>query len=108
MKEKYQVEIAGVPLTIVVGESEGSNPDSEAYIKDIAKELDTEIREIVMANQRCGKSEAILLCAINHIDKKKKLEDVMATIENQIEGYKKDIAELKRENDELKKILAHD
>lgn len=98
MKEKYTVEISGVQLAIVTDET-------EEYIKSLAQQISDRVKAMIMSSKKCSKVEATLFCALDYLDEKTKTEQAMDNLRKQIDGYIKDLEELKRENDELKKII---
>ena len=98
MKQKCIVEVSGIQLTLVTEEE-------ESYVKELAKMVDERIHKIIMSNKRCNKTEATIFCAIDYLDEKNKIELDMDKLRNQINGYKRDIEDLKNENTELKKLL---
>ena len=98
MKQKYTVDVSGIQLTIVTEEE-------EAYVKELARTVDEKIHKIIMSNTRRTKTEAIIFTAIDYLDERNKIELDMDKLRNQINGYKRDVEDLKRENDELKKLL---
>ena len=98
MKEKYNVTVAGTQLSIV-------SDETEEYIADLAEQIEDRVKAMIMSSKNCNKLEAALFCALDYLDEKKKTDLVMANMRKQVEGYIKDLEDLKRENDELKKII---
>jgi len=98
MKEKYSINIAGTNLSIVTEETED-------YIKGLADQIDERVKAMIMSSKKCNKLEAALFCVLDYLDEKNKIESSMENLRKQIEGYMNDLEDLKRENDELKKII---
>ncbi|MCL2518602.1 MAG: cell division protein ZapA [Oscillospiraceae bacterium] len=98
MKQKIPVDIAGIQLSLI-------SEEDEEYVINLAKQVDERVRKITMSNTRRTKTEATIFCAIDYLDEKLKTEIAMKKLSDQINGYKRDIEELKKENDELKKLL---
>jgi Cell division protein ZapA. len=98
MKEKYNIIIAGVEMSIVTD-------DSEEYITELADQIDERVNNMVMSSRKCGKLEAALFCTLDFLDEKTKTDLAMTNLRKQIDGYVRDLEEMKRENDELKKII---
>jgi len=98
MKEKYNIVIAGAEMSIVTD-------DSEEYVKALADQINERVNSMVVSSRKCTKFEAALFCALDFLDEKNKTDNAMINLRKQIDGYVKDLEELKRENDELKKIL---
>ena len=80
MKQKYEIEIADVQLSILTDES-------EEFVKDIVSRLDTLIRTLTVQNKRCAKIDAALLCALDALGEKVKLEKKIKNLETQISLY---------------------
>ena len=92
MKEKYTVKIAGTELRIITDES-------AERLNELVETLDKKINDMVIANKRCSRLDAAILCALEYLDDKKKIESKMDEFtldyEIQIEDLKKEIASLK-------------
>ena len=95
MKQKYTITISGVSLNVVCEES----PEAVEALVGI---VDRHMREITSKSNRCSKTEAALLCALDYcadkirIQKKlKKLEGLVAVQSVEIEELNAEIAELK-------------
>ena len=105
MKQKYTITIADVQMNIVTDE------DSEA-VASIAGVIDRRMREIYLqSGNRCPKTEAALLCALDYCAEKNKLQTLVTQYEaqiaeNDVEGLKAELAALKSENETLKTSLA--
>ena len=95
MKQKYTITISGVSLNVVCEES----PEAVEALVGI---VDRHMREITSKSNRCSKTEAALLCALDYcadkirIQKKlKKLEGLVAVQSVEIEELNAEVAELK-------------
>jgi len=98
MKQKYTVKISGITLNLITEEN-------EEYVNTLVKMVDEKITLITKSNKRINKTEATIFCAMDYLDEKFKTELDMKKYGDQIDAYKRDIEELKQENDELKKLL---
>ena len=90
-KKKYNLEIAGMPLTIVTDE-----PTS--FVESIVNRLDERVTEMTQSNYRISTLDACLLCAIDYLGDKMKAEKRIRNLEAQISLYEDNIQRL---NDEL-------
>ncbi len=104
MKQKYTITVADVQMNIVTDE------DSEAVVA-IAGILDRRMREIYLqSGNRCPKTEAALLCALDYCAERNKLQAQVNQYEEQLADtetadLKERLAVLTAENEELKQSL---
>ena len=96
--EKYDLEIAGIAMTVKTDENE----DFVSYVVD---ELDGKINEMVRKNPRCTKTEAALLCALEFGCDRARLDKRLKNLEAQVALYSANVNRLKEENTELKRRL---
>lgn len=80
--------------------------ESTDYMNGLADTVSRRIDELVAANRHCGKTEAALFCALLYLDEKNSAAKRIAVLEKQGDTYEESIADLKRENDELKKLIS--
>ena len=105
MKQKYTITIADVQMNIVTDE------DSEA-VASIAGVIDRRMREIYLqSGNRCPKTEAALLCALDYCAERNRLQALVSDYEAQLAetdtaGLKEELEALKAENETLQKSLA--
>ncbi len=104
MKQKYTITVADVQMNIVTDE------DSEAVVA-VAGILDRRMREIYLqSGNRCPKTEAALLCALDYCAERNKLQALVNEYEAQLANtetaeLEEELAVVKAENEELKKSL---
>ena len=98
MKEKYTVEVAGISLSLM-------SEESEEYIKKLAEVLNTRVNEMILSSKRISKTDAAMFCALDYLDMKLKTDLKLRETSEQFKAYEKMIEDLKRENDELRKLL---
>ena len=67
MKEKHIVTIAGSTLTVL-------SEEDEEYVQQLAQILDRRINDLMIHKNKCTKSEALLLCALDYLDATVKLK----------------------------------
>lgn len=82
-KRKYDVEIAGIQLSIL-------SDESEEFVKDLVKKLDAQITKLTVHNKRCAKIDAAVLIALDALGEKTKLEKKLKNLEAQIALYEAD------------------
>lgn len=98
-KRKYNVEIAGIPLTIVTDEQ-------ISVVESIVTRLNERISEITGSSRSVSTLDACLLCAIDSIGEKIKAEKELRKKEAQISVYEENMKRLRTELDEVKAQLA--
>ncbi len=79
-KKKYNVEIADVQLSIL-------SDDPEEFVESTVKLLDNYIRTLTVQNKRCAKIDAAVLCALDFLGDKLKLEKKVKSLEAQVDLY---------------------
>ena len=89
-KQKYCIEIADVQLTIL-------SDESEEFVRETVKTLDTQIRELTVQNKRCAKIDAAILCALDSLGEKIKLEKKLRNLQAQIDLYEANLRRLRTE-----------
>ena len=98
MKEKIQIEIADVPLSIITDEKED-------YVKALVEKLDREIRDLTVRNKRCSKTDAALLVALDYCSEKQKADKRVRNLEAQISLYDVNLRRMREENAALRERL---
>ncbi len=83
MKQKYLVTIAGNAMTVVTEEE-------EEYVKSLAGILDRRINDMMINKNKCSKSEALMLCALDYLDATVKLKAEVEDLKEQLNASKKD------------------
>lgn len=90
-KQKYCIEIADIQLTIL-------SDESEEFVNDTVNTLDALIRDLTVRNKRCAKIDAAILCALDSLGEKLKLEKKVKNLEAQIDLYEANLRRLRGEN----------
>ena len=96
--EKYDIEIAGIAMTVKTDENED-------FVNFVVGELDKRINEMTRHNLSCSKTEAALLCALEYNCDRARLEKKVKNLEAQVALYTANVNRLKNENAELKEKL---
>ncbi len=97
-KKKYNLEIAGMPLTIVTDES-------ASFVESIVTRLDERVTEMTHSNYRISTIDACLLCAIDYLGDKMKAEKRIRELESQLSIYEENNKRLHVEMEALKHQL---
>ncbi len=98
MMEKYDIEIAGIAMTIKTDENED-------FVTYVVKELDDRLTAMTKKNIHCSKTEAAILSALDYCCEKIRLEKKVKNLEAQVALYTANVNRLKTENQELKEKL---
>lgn len=98
MSEKYSVNIADIPLSIV-------SDEDEKTVYETVTLLDEKIREMNIRCARTSKLEAALVFALDAFCEKNKLKKRLITSESHNAFYLAKLNALSEENEKLKKML---
>ncbi len=96
MKQRYTITVADFPMNVVTEES----PEA---VEALVGVLDRRIREIYLKSNRCSKTEAALLCALDYCSDKLKAQRKVKRLEELNAEYEMRISELEEELEQLKK-----
>ena len=99
MKQKYTFTIADVSLNVVCDET----PES---VHALVSAVDRSMREITSKSNRCSKTEAALLCALDYCADKMKTQKKLKKLEGLVAVQSVEIEELNAEIATLKAKLA--
>lgn len=105
MINKVKVEICGNSYSIATVERED-------YLQSLAKELNTNLSQLLRDGPKLSLNDALVLCALNYIDSYKKSEAASDNMRAQLTDYLEDAArtridleEAKREVERLRRQL---
>ena len=96
MKQRYKITIADIPMNVTSDES----PEA---VEALVGVIDRHIREIYHKSNRCSKTEAALLCALDYCADKLKAQRKIKRLEALTAEYEIKIAELEEEIEALKR-----
>lgn len=95
MKERYNIEIADIQLTIL-------SDEPEDFVASTVAQLDSLIRDMTVKNKRCSKLDAAILCALDFYSEKTKADKKIKNLEAQISLYEANIRRLKEEAEQMR------
>ena len=81
MKEKITLVVSGVKITVV------TDNDPE-YVKSLGRLLERRVSDLVISSASCQKNEALLLCALDYLDERNKLQKENEELKAQLEALK--------------------
>ena len=90
MKERYNVEISDVHLTIV-------SDEPEEFVNATVEKISDRVNELIVRNKRCSKLDAALLCALDYCGEYAKAERRIRNLEAQISLYDANLKRLREE-----------
>ena len=99
MKQRYKITIADIPMNVTSDES----PEA---VEALVGVIDRHIREIYHKSNRCSKTEAALLCALDYCSDKIKAQRKIKSLETKLAFTETALDELQAENEELRRELA--
>ena len=91
MKERYNIEISDIQLSVV-------SDEPEDFVNSIVEKINERVNDLIVRNKRCSKLDAALLCALDYCGECTKAEKRIRNLEAQISLYD---ANLKRMREEL-------
>jgi len=89
-KKKVTVEIVGDTLTLLTDES-------DEFVRDVAMRLNRRMTDLTRNNFRISKYDAALLCSLDAMSEKIKIEKRVRTVESQLSVAQLEIKKLKEQ-----------
>ena len=90
MKERYNIEIAGITFSIV-------SDDEEEFVRETVSAIDGRVRGILSQSKNCSKLDAVALCALDYCGEKLKADRRIKNLEAQIEILEANMHRLREE-----------
>jgi cell division protein ZapA len=82
-----------------------SNEDPE-YVRELASNLDTSVKEIMSRDSHVSITQSLVLCALSYLDESRKSESNSDNLRGQIKEYLEDAAAARSEVDSLRRDIA--
>jgi len=95
MKERYNIKITDIQLTIL-------SDEPEDFVHSTVAQLNDRISDLCVRNKRCSKLDAALLCALDSTGEKIKADKKIKNLEAQISLYEATNKRLREELDALR------
>ena len=95
MKQRYNIKITDIQLTIL-------SDEPEEFVHAIVAQLDERVGELSMKNKRCSRLDAALLCALDSMSEKTKADKKIKNLEAQISLYEATNKRLREELEALR------
>lgn len=96
MVNKVRLTIAGSPYVI-------STTDSEEYVTELARRLDSDIANVMEENPNLSVTRAAVFCALDYLDEYTKSTGSADNMRSQIKDYLADAAKAKLAADEARR-----
>jgi len=96
MKERYNIKITDIQLTIL-------SDEPEEFVHSTVAQLNDRISDLCVRNKRCSKLDAALLCALDSTGEKIKADKKIKNLEAQISLYEATNKRLREEIEALRK-----
>ncbi len=100
MINRVRIEVQGGKYTI-------ATPESEAYVQELARELDEQVDLLINQDARLSLSDCLVLCCMQYLDGYKKSEVSSDHMRNQLSDYVEDAARARIELDEAKREIEY-
>lgn len=95
MKQRYTITIADLEVNVI---SDGS-PEA---VESLVGIVDRKMREILVSNRRCTKSEAAILCALDYCSDKLDASRKLKQCEGALDAKEAELRAVQKENDKLR------
>ena len=96
MVNRIKIEVLGTTYTI-------TTPEEEQYVRALAKEVDSQVRQLVDQNPKMSPSAALIICALSSMDSYKKSEKSADHLRAQLSDYLEDATRARIELDDAKR-----
>jgi cell division protein ZapA (FtsZ GTPase activity inhibitor) len=96
---RVQIEVCGAKYNI-------ASSEPEEYVKDLGRQLNAQVSEMLIANTSMSVNEALVLCLLGYMDAYKKSESNTDHMRSQLTEYLEDAARYRIEADEAKREIS--
>ena len=97
MKERYNIEISDIQLSVV-------SDEPEDFVNSIVEKINARVSDLIIRNKRCSKLDAALLCALDYCGECTKAEKRIRNLEAQISLYDANLKRMSEEHSVLGKL----
>lgn len=98
LKQRYTVTVAGYEMNV-------RSDNTPAEVEEIVGALDRGIRDVCARNRNLPRNEAIILCALDAYSEKRKAQQRVRELENDLYGGDGKFSRLERENELLRAYI---
>ena len=98
MINRVKIEVLGSSYTI-------ATPEDEEYVRALAREIDSELRQLLDQNPKMSPASALILCTMNRADQHKKSEVSADHMRTQLSEYLEDAARTRIELDDARREM---
>lgn len=95
-----------VSLSILDAKYTVSSDDSAEYMKEVGREVDRTLREMLEANPHLSQYTAAVLAAVNNLDRARKAEIAADRLRSQVAAYLEETQALRAEMEALRKLYS--
>ncbi len=95
-----------VALTIQGCKYTVSSDDTVEYMKDVAREVDHTLHDMLEANPHLSPYNAAVLAAVNNLDRARKAETAADRLRSQVAAYLEETQALRAEMEALRKLYS--
>jgi len=99
MINRVKIEILGATYTV-------ATPEEEEYVRALASEIDSQMKQLTDADPKLTPNAALVLCAMGYADMFHKSEQAADNMRAQITDYLDDASKARAELDDARREIA--